>query len=122
MTCDLKLLLQPWHSYRFFSLTNISVALRLVMLPRLNSPAQTQTVLGNSDDFVEAVCRVEIFRIFSNVFQPVPAGKHRKLAGIHWKKFGRFPAGILLPFSSISGVFLQDAVPFSHLSCTMIEI
>jgi hypothetical protein len=70
---------------------------------------------------MEAVFCPEIFRIFSDNFRPVPAGKHRKLAGIHRKKFGRFSAGILLPFSSISGVFLQDAVPFSHLSCRILR-
>ncbi len=33
------------------------------------------------------------------VFCPVPAGTHRKLAGIHRKKSEQFQAGILLPCS-----------------------
>jgi hypothetical protein len=42
-----------------------------------------------------------------------PAGscrKHKKLAGIHRKKSGRFPVVILLPLPSLAGVFLQDPV------------
>jgi hypothetical protein len=57
---------------------------------------------------VEAVFLPKIFRNFSDDFRPVPAEKHRKLTGIHRKKFNKFPVGILLPFSAISGAFLQD--------------
>jgi len=49
---------------------------------------------------VEAVFRPEIFRIFSDDYRAVPVGKCRKLTGIHRKKSGQFPAGILLPRSS----------------------
>jgi hypothetical protein len=52
--------------------------------------------------------RTEIFRAFSDEFQPVPVRTHRKLTGIQRKKFGKFSDGILLPFPEISGVFLQD--------------
>ena len=68
--------------------------------PRSNRTARKRPVPWNSGDFVEAVFRPEIFRIFSDDFRSVPAGKHRKLAGIHRKKSGQFPAGILLPCSS----------------------
>ncbi len=49
---------------------------------------------------MEAVFRPENFRIFSDNFRLVPAGKHRKSTGIHRKKSRRFPVGILLPCSS----------------------
>ncbi len=68
--------------------------------PRSNSPAWKRPVPGNSGDFVEAVFRPEIFRIFPGDFRPVLAGKHRKLTGIDWKKSGQFWVGILLPCSS----------------------
>ncbi len=71
-----------------------------ITLPRSNSPARNRPVRGSFGDFVEAVFQPEIFRIFSNAFRPVPTGKHRKLTGIHRKKFGQFPPGILLPCSS----------------------
>jgi hypothetical protein len=51
---------------------------------------------------VEAVFPPEIFRIFSDDFLPVPAGKHRKLTGIHRKKSNKFPVGILLPLPVLS--------------------
>jgi hypothetical protein len=57
---------------------------------------------------VEAVFQPENFRIFSDDFRAVPAGKHGKLTGIHWKKSGKFPFGILLPLPAISVAFLQD--------------
>jgi len=66
-----------------------------ITLPRSNSPAWNRPVPDNSGDFVEAVLRPKIFWIFSNALRPVPAGKHRKLTGIHQKKFGQFPAGII---------------------------
>jgi hypothetical protein len=33
-------------------------------------------------------------RKFSDDFRPIPAGKHRKFAGIYQKKCEQFPAGI----------------------------
>jgi hypothetical protein len=57
---------------------------------------------------VEAVFPLKIFRIFSDDFRPVPVGKHRKMTGIHRKNFNKFPLGILLPLSAISGAFLQN--------------
>ncbi len=69
-------------------------------MPRSNSPARKRPVLGNYVDFVEAVFRPEIFRIFSNDFRSVPVGKHRRLVGIHRKKSENFLVGILLPCSS----------------------
>ena len=49
---------------------------------------------------MEAVFRAEIFGFYSRKFRSVPAGNHRKLAGIHRKKIRKFPLGILLPCSS----------------------
>jgi hypothetical protein len=57
--------------------------------------ARKRPVPGDSGDVVETVFRPEIFRSLSNAFPSVLAGKHRKLAGIHRKKFGNFPAGII---------------------------
>jgi hypothetical protein len=65
---------------------------------------------------VEAVFPSEIFRIFSDDFLSVPAGKHRKLIGIHRKKSEKFPVGILLPVPAITDAFLQDPVTFPLLS------
>jgi hypothetical protein len=70
---------------------------------------------------VEAVFRPENFRIFSNDFRSVPAGKHRDLTGIYRKKSENFPARILPPCSSdflcfpagyvdFPASFLQDLV------------
>ncbi len=64
-----------------------------------------------------------MFWIFSDDFRPVPIGKHRKLTGIHRKKSGQCPAGILLPCSSdfqyfpagsadFTASFLQDPVGY----------
>jgi hypothetical protein len=64
---------------------------------------------------MEAVFRPKIFRTFSDDFRPVPVETQRKLTGIHRKKSGQFPAGILLPFPRNSGVFLQDPVTFPPL-------
>jgi hypothetical protein len=64
---------------------------------------------------VEAVFPPEIFRIFSDNFRPVPARKHRKFTGIHWKKSNKFPVGILLPLPAIFGAFLKDPVTFPLL-------
>jgi hypothetical protein len=69
-------------------------------IPRSNNPVWKLPVPGNSGDFVEAVFRPKNFRIFSDDFRPVPSGKDRNLTGIHRKKFGQFPVGILLPCSS----------------------
>jgi hypothetical protein len=49
---------------------------------------------------VEPVFRPEIFRIFSNAFSPVPAGKHKKLVGIHREKSDQLTDGVLLSYSS----------------------
>ena len=48
---------------------------------------------------MEAVFRPENFRIFSGDFRQVPGWKHRKVIGMHRKKSGNFPAGILPPCS-----------------------
>jgi len=66
-----------------------------------------QESIGNHWN-VEAVFPPEIFRIFSDDFRPVPAGKHGKLTGIHRKKSNKIPVGILLPLPGISVAFLQD--------------
>jgi hypothetical protein len=42
----------------------------------------------------------ENFRIFTDDFRPIRAGKNRNLTGIHRKKSGQFPIGILPPCSS----------------------
>ncbi len=59
---------------------------------------------------MEAVFPLENFRIFSDDFRLVPAGKHRELAGIHRKKIRHIPVGVLLPLPVISSAFLQDPV------------
>ncbi len=71
-----------------------------IPMSRSNNSVRKLPVPGNSGDFVEAVFRPENFRIFSDDFRPVPAGKHGELTGIHRKKSGQFPVGILLPCSS----------------------
>ncbi len=68
--------------------------------PRSNSPARKRPVLGDPSDFFGSSIPIGNFRIFSDDFRPVPAGKHRKLTGICRKKSGRFLIGILLPYSS----------------------
>jgi len=70
---------------------------------------------------VEGVFTPEIFRIFSDNFQPVPAGKHGKLTGIHWKKSNKFSVGILLPLLPVSVAFPQDPVTFPLLSCRILR-
>jgi hypothetical protein len=70
---------------------------------------------------VEAVFPPEIFRIFSDNFRPVPAGKHGKLTGIHRKKSNKFPVGILLPLLPVSVAFSQDPVTFPLLSCRILR-
>ncbi len=80
---------------------------------RSNRPAWKRSVPGNSGDFVEAVFRPEIFRIFSNDFRSVPVRKHRNLAGIYRKKSENFPAGILLPCCSDFRCFPAGYVDFS---------
>ena len=69
---------------------------------------------------MEALFPPEIFRIFSDDFRPVPAGKYRKLTGIHRKKSRKFPIGILHPLPPISGAFLQDPVTSPLLSCRIL--
>jgi len=54
---------------------------------------------------------------FSDDFRPIPAGKHRKLAGIHRKKSENFRPEYCVHVPAISGVFLQDTAAFPHLSC-----
>jgi hypothetical protein len=70
---------------------------------------------------VEAVFPPENFRIFSDDFRPVPAGKRRKLTGIHRKKSNKFLVEILLPLPAISGAFLQDPATFPLLSCRILR-
>ena len=85
-------------------------------LPRSNIPARKRPVTRNSGDFMEAVFRVGISRIFSNDFRLLPAGKHRILAGIHRNNLGSFRPEYCFQLPVISGVFLQDPVSFQHLS------
>jgi hypothetical protein len=61
---------------------------------------------------VEAVFPTENFRIFSDDFRPIPAGKLRELTGIHQKKnpissgyFQCFPAGS----GDLPASFLEDS-------------
>jgi hypothetical protein len=84
---------------------------------RSNSPARKRLVPSNSGDFVEAVFRPEIFKIFSNAFRVVLAGKHRKFSRIHRKNPKNFRPEYCSHVSAISGAFLQDPVTFSRLSC-----
>jgi hypothetical protein len=70
---------------------------------------------------MEAVFPPKNFRIFSDDFRPVLAGKHMKLTGIHRKKSKKFPVGILLPLPAISGAFLQDPVTFPLFSCRILR-
>ena len=62
--------LVPWFSY----------------LPRSKNTGRFRQESTGSHRNVEAVFQPENFRIFSDDFRPVPAGKHRELIGIHWKK------------------------------------
>jgi len=59
---------------------------------------------------VEAVFPPEIFRIFSDDFRSVTAGRHRKLTEIHREKSNKFLVGILLSLPAIYSAFLQDLV------------
>jgi hypothetical protein len=52
--------------------------------PRSKITGQFRQVSNGNRWNVEAVFSSEIFRIFSDDFRPVPAGKHRKLTGIQW--------------------------------------
>jgi hypothetical protein len=69
-------------------------------LPRSNTPARKRPVPSISSDFVEAV------------FRPVPAGKHRKLAGVHRKNPKNFRPEYCFDVPVSSGAFLQDTVIF----------
>jgi hypothetical protein len=63
-------------------------------------PARTTrpgTVPDNAGNFVVAVLRAEIFRIFADDFRPVPARKYRKFTEIHGKKPEQFATRILGP-------------------------
>jgi hypothetical protein len=55
-----------------------------------------QESIGNRWN-MEAVFRPENFRIFSGGFLPTSCAFRRELSGNHWKKFEKFPVGILLP-------------------------
>ena len=90
-------------------------------LPMSNNTARKRPVPRHSGDFMAAVFPPEIFRIFSDDFRLVPAGKHRKLTGIHRKKSRKFPVGILPPLPAISSAFLQDLVTFPLLSCRFLR-
>jgi hypothetical protein len=70
---------------------------------------------------MEAVFPPEIFRIFSDDFQLIPPGNHRKLTGIHRKKSRKFPVEILLPLPTISGAFPQNPMTFSLLSLRILR-
>ena len=54
--------------------------------PRSKNTGRFRQESTGSHRNVEAVFQPENFRIFSDDFRPVPAGKHRELIGIHWKK------------------------------------
>ncbi len=69
-------------------------------IPKSKNPVRKLPVPGNSGDLVEAVFLPKMFRAFSDDFRPVPAGKHTNLTGIHRKKSGQCPVGILFPCSS----------------------
>ncbi len=81
---------------------------KILHTPRSKNTGRFRQESTGNHRNVEAVFPPEIFRIFSDDFQPVPAGKPRKLTRIHRKKSSKFPVGILLPFPTISGAFLQD--------------
>jgi hypothetical protein len=65
-----------------------------MQLSRSNNPARKLPLLGDYGEFVKAVLRAKIFRMFSADFWLVPAGKSRRLAGIHRKKSGRNTASM----------------------------
>ena len=62
---------------------------------------------------MEAVFRPENIRIFSGDIRPVSGGKHRKVIGMHRKKSGNFPAGILLPCPGDFQCIPAGTVPYS---------
>ncbi|CAF1388913.1 unnamed protein product [Rotaria magnacalcarata] len=95
-------------NYVQWNLTEVQIKnLLLVNDPtsRSNSPAWKRPVPGSSVDFVEAVFRLENFRIFSGDFRSIPAEKHRNLTGIRRKSSIGFLTGILLPCSSVFPCF-----------------
>ena len=57
-----------------------------LVVPRSKNTGRFRQESTGSHRNVEAVFQPENFRIFSDDFRPVPAGKHRELIGIHWKK------------------------------------
>ena len=64
----------------------ISICLMALVIPRSKNTGRFRQESTGSHRNVEAVFQPENFRIFSDDFRPVPAGKHRELIGIHWKK------------------------------------
>jgi len=88
--------------HEFGIATNIDYSPRSKMTGRFR-----QETIGNRWN-VEAVFPSENFRIFSDHFRAVPAGKRGKLTRIHRKKSGKFPVGVLLPLPAIFVAFLQD--------------
>jgi hypothetical protein len=88
--------------------------------PRSNNPAGKLLVPDNSGDFVEAVFRVEIFRMFSDDFQsflPESRGSWQESTG---KNSNNFRSQYWFHIPAISGVFPQDLVPFPHLSFSIL--
>jgi hypothetical protein len=65
------------------------IILKLIFLPRSNSPAQKRPVPGISGDFGGAEFRPEFFLIFSNEFQCFPAGS----SGIRWPESSIWAVG-----------------------------
>jgi hypothetical protein len=63
---------------------------------------------------VEAVFRPETFRIFSYAFRSIPAGKHRKWAGIHQKNPKHFRSEYYFHVPAICGAF-------PHLFCKILR-
>ncbi len=93
-----------------------SLCLLMRSIPRSKITGRfRQESIGNRWN-VEAVFQPENFRIFSDDFRTVPAGKHGKLTGILWKKSEKFPVKRLLPLPAISVAFLQDPMTFPLLS------
>jgi len=68
---------------------------------------------------LKQICRFKLRNFIRNQQHVLPGQELR--AGSDWKTSGRFSVGILLPLPSISDVFQQDPVPFSHLSCRILR-
>ena len=90
---------------------------KLFDIPRSkNTDRFRQESTGNHQN-VEAVFPPEIFWIFFDDFQPVPAEKHGKFIGIHRKKSKKFPVGILLPRSGDFRCFPAGSGDFPASFC-----